>query len=291
MRSMTGYGERRFSSPGLRAKISIKSLNHRYFDWNYKGTPLGDAENRFRALAQRKLLRGRIEVAVDLDFLDPSSWEITINEALLEKVLATMEKASRRMGKAVSFSVDNIFRIPQVVEIRRRELSAEVKSFLERAFDETLDEVLKERRREGRDTARQVRRHLLSIRRSLRRIVNLARTQPLFIRKKLTQRMKELNGDLLLGGEKVEGEVAYLAQKADIAEEIVRLRSHIGAFKQWVREGQEEPVGRMLDFLSQEIAREANTINSKSQNIAITKESLVIKGEVESIRQHIQNIE
>jgi uncharacterized protein (TIGR00255 family) len=291
MRSMTGFGEKRFSWPGFRAKIGIKSLNHRFFDWNYKGAPLGDAENRLRALAQRKLLRGRIEVAVDLDFLDPSSWEIAINEALLEKVLATMEKACRRMGKTVSFSVDNIFRIPQVVEIRRRELTAEVKSFLERAFDETLDEVLKERRREGRETARQVRRHLLSIRRSLRRIVSLARTQPLFIREKLTQRMKDLNADVLIGGEKVEGEVAYLAQKADIAEEIVRLRSHIEAFEQWVREGQEEPVGRMLDFLSQEIAREANTINSKSQNIALTKESLVIKGEVESIRQHIQNIE
>jgi uncharacterized protein (TIGR00255 family) len=288
---MTGFGEKRFSWPGFRAKIGIKSLNHRFFDWNYKGTPLGDAENRLRALAQRKLLRGRIEVAVDLDFLDPSSWEIAINEALLEKVLATMEKASRRMGKTVTFSIDNIFRIPQVVEIRRRELTAEVKSFLEKAFDETLDEVLKERRREGRETARQVRRHLLSIRRSLRRIISLARTQPFFIREKLTQRMKELNGDVLIGGEKVEGEVAYLAQKADIAEEIVRLKSHINAFEQWVREGQAEPVGRMLDFLSQEIAREVNTINSKSQNIAITKESLVIKGEVESIRQHIQNIE
>jgi uncharacterized protein (TIGR00255 family) len=291
MRSMTGFGEKRFFRPGLRAKIGIKSLNHRFFDWNYKGTPLGDAENRLRALAQRKLLRGRIEVAVELDFLDPSSWEIVINEALLEKVLATMEKASRRMRKSVTFGIDNIFRIPQVVEIRRRELTAEVKSFLEKAFDETLDEVLKERRREGRETARQIRRHLLSIRRSLRRIAGLARTQPHLIREKLTQRMKDLNGDGFVGGEKVEGEVAYLAQKADIAEEVVRLRAHVDAFDQWVREGQEEPVGRMLDFLSQEIAREANTINSKSQNIAITKESLVIKGEVESIRQHIQNIE
>ena len=291
MRSMTGFGEKRFSRPGLRAKIGIKSLNHRFFDWNYKGTPLGETENRLRALAQRKLLRGRIEASVDLDFLDPSSWEIAINEALLEKVLATMEKASRRIGNPIHLAIDNIFRIPQVVEIRRRELTAEVKSFLEKAFDETLDEVLKERRREGRETARQIRRHLLLIRSSLRRIASLARTQPRLIREKLTQRMKELNGDGLIGGEKVEGEVAFLAQKADIAEEIVRLRSHIDAFDQWVREGQEEPAGRMLDFLSQEIAREANTINSKSQNIALTKESLVIKGEVESIRQHIQNIE
>ena len=291
MRSMTGFAEKRFSAPGLRIKISVKSLNHRFFDWNYKGTPLGDAENRLRALAQRRLLRGRIEAAVDIDFLDPSSWEVEINDALLEKVLGTMEKASRRMGKAVSFPLDSIFRIPQLVEIRRRELTPKVKSFLERAFDRTLDDVLKERRREGRETARQVRKHLFSIRRSLRTIMSLARTQPYLIREKLARRIKDLNGEACIEGERVEGEVAYLAQKADIAEEIARLKSHVDAFEQWVGEGQEEPVGRMLDFLAQEISREANTINSKSQNIAITKESLGIKGEVESIRQHIQNIE
>jgi uncharacterized protein (TIGR00255 family) len=291
MRSMTGFGEKRFSSPGLRIKISVKSLNHRYFDWSYKGTPLGDAENRLRALAQRKLLRGRVEASVEIDFLDPSSWEVEINDALLEKVLGTMDKAFRRMGKSVTFSVDSIFRLPQVVEIRRRELTPGVKSFLEKAFDKTLDEVLKERRREGRETACQVRRHLLSIRRSLRSIVTLARTQPHMIREKLARRIKDLNGDVPLEGERVAGEVAYLAQKADIAEEMVRLKSHLDAFARWVGEDQEEPVGRMLDFLAQEIAREANTINSKSQNIAITKESLAIKGEVESIRQHIQNIE
>jgi uncharacterized protein (TIGR00255 family) len=291
MRSMTGFGEKRFTAPGYRVKISIKSLNHRFFDWNYKGAPLGELENRLRALAQRKLLRGRIEAAIDLDFLDPSRWEIVVNEALLEKILATMDKASRRMGKTVSFSVDSIFRIPQVVEIRRKELNSEIRSFLEKAFDETLDKVLKERRREGGETARQVRRHLHSMKRSLRGIESLARKQPRLIQTRLAQRLKELNGNIPVEEERVAGEVAYLVQKADIAEEIMRLRSHIGAFEQWLGAEREEPVGKMLDFLSQEIVREANTVNSKSQNIVITKESLAIKGEVESIRQHIQNIE
>jgi uncharacterized protein (TIGR00255 family) len=291
MRSMTGFAERRFSAPGFRGKITIKSLNHRFFDWNYKGTPLGELENKLRARAQKKLLRGRIEAAVDLDFLDPARWEIVINEALLEKILTTMAKVSRRVGKSVSFSVDSIFRVPQVVEIRRKELTSETRSFLEKAFDQTLDQVLRERCREGRETARQVRRHLRSMKRSLRRIESLARTQPRVIRAKLAQRLRELNGNLPVEEERIAGEVAYLVQKADIAEEIMRLQSHIGAFEQRLEEEQEEPVGKMLDFLSQEIVREANTVNSKSQNIVITKESLAIKGEVESIRQHIQNIE
>lgn len=291
MRSMTGFGERRFKAPGFRAKISIKSLNHRYFDWNYKGAPLGELENRLRALAQRKLLRGRIEAAVDLDFLDPSSWEVLINEALLEKIMLTMEKVSRRMGKAVGISVDSLFRIPQAIEVRRKPLSREMRSFLEQAFDETLDQVLKERRREGRETTRRVRHHLRVMKQSLRRIENLAGKQPRLIKTKLTERLKEINRDLPLEEERIASEVAYLVQKADIAEEIMRLRSHIGSFELWLGEERKEPVGKMLDFLSQEIVREANTVNSKSQNIVITKESLVIKSEVESVRQHIQNME
>ena len=111
------------------------------------------------------------------------------------------------------------------------------------------------------------------------------------IRAKLAQRLKEFNGNLPVEEERIAGELAYLVQKADIAEEIMRLKSHIGAFEQWLEAEREEPVGKMLDFLSQEIVREANTINSKSQNIVITKESLAIKSEVETIRQHIQNIE
>ncbi|MEW5902124.1 MAG: YicC/YloC family endoribonuclease, partial [Acidobacteriota bacterium] len=135
---MTGYAEKSFTGPGLRVKVSIKSINHRFFDWNYKGAPLGELENRLREASQRKLQRGRIEAAVDLDFLDPAAWKISINEPLLEKILTTLEKASRRLGRAVNFSVDNIFRIPQVVELQRKELTPEEKSFLEKSFEETL---------------------------------------------------------------------------------------------------------------------------------------------------------
>lgn len=291
MKSMTGFGERRFMAPEFRAKISIKSLNHRFFDWNYRGAPLGELENRLRALAQRKLLRGRIETAIELDFLDPSRWEVILNESLLEKIVAAMEKISRRKGKAVNFTVDNIFRIPQVVEVRRKELTPGMRTFLEKAFDETLDIVLRERRREGRETARQVRRHLQTMKRSLRRVESLAGKQPRLLRARLAQRLKELNRNIPVEEEKIASELANLVQKADIAEEVIRLQSHVGAFEEWLRVEREEPVGKMLDFLSQEVVREANTINSKSQNIAITRESLVIKGEVESIRQHIQNIE
>jgi uncharacterized protein (TIGR00255 family) len=291
VRSMTGYGEGRFAAPGLQAKISVKSLNHRFFDWSYKGAPLGELETRLRMLAQKTLQRGRVEAAIELDFLDPADWEVVINEGLLEKILVTAQRAAQRMGESVHFSVDNLFRIPQIVELRRKDLSAPDRAFLEKSFEETLAEVVNGRLREGRETARQIRQHLRLIRRSLRQVEGLARTQPRFLRDKLKLRLKEIEGGPGVEESKVETEAAYLAQRADIAEEILRLRSHLDAFKQLLREEKEEPLGKMLDFLAQELSREANTINSKSQDIGIVKASLAIKGEVESIRQHIQNIE
>jgi len=291
VRSMTGYAGKDFAAAGLRAKITIKSLNHRYFDWSYKGAPLGELEGRLRTMAQMKLRRGRVEVSIDLLAFDPAGWEISINEALLEKILSTLERASRRMGKTAAFSVDNIFRIPQVVELRRKDPTAKETAFLERSFDRTLEEVLKQRRREGRETARRINGHLILIRQGLRRIEKKAKLQPLVLRSKLRERLKEMNGGLSLQEGKLEGEAALLAQRADIAEEILRLQSHLAAFEELTCLEREEPVGKMLDFLSQEISREVNTINSKSQDIGIVRASLAIKGEVESVRQHVQNIE
>jgi len=291
VRSMTGYSGRCFTSGGLRALIAIRSLNHRFFDWSYKGAPLGKLEGRLRKMAEKKLRRGRVEASVDLLSFDPGGWDIVINEGLLGKILVALEKASRRVGKAANFSVDNILRIPQVVELRRKPLSSSEMIFLERSFGRALDDLLQERRREGRETARRILRHLVQIERALRRIESRARVEPGLLRDKLKTRLKELSPEEKVEDARLETEAALLAQRADIAEEILRLRSHLETFKRLASRENDESIGKRLDFLSQEMAREVNTINSKSQQIEIIRASLAIKGEIESIRQHVQNIE
>ncbi len=288
---MTGFGERSFNSPTLRAKISIRSLNHRFLDWTYKGTPLGALENRLRLICQRKLHRGRIEVNLELSFEDPQSWELSINEGLLEKVLSSLERVSSRSGREVNLSLDNIFRIPQMAEIKRKDLSSKEVLFLEKSFEKTLEAVLKERMREGREIAKKIRQHVQNIQRMVKGIERLGRKQPYLLREKLRQRLQELTSEASFSEEKMAEEAAYLAQRYDLSEEILRLGSHLGSLEKLLSPRNEEPAGKMLDFIAQELHREANTINSKSQDIEITKASLAIKGEVESIRQHIQNIE
>jgi uncharacterized protein (TIGR00255 family) len=288
---MTGFAERNFASPALRLKISIKTLNHRFFDWSYKGVPLGEAESRLRAVCQKRIRRGRVEVYLDLVSLSPESWNFTLNDGLLEKILASLDRVSRRTGRRLDISLDSLFRVPQLVEVNRKALGPKETAFLERSFSRTLDDVLELRRREGRDTARQLRVHIASIRRFVSRIEAQFRRQPALLKAKIKKRLSDLNGGAPVSEGKLAEEASFLAQRYDLAEEIGRLKTHLDSFEAFLSPKVGEPVGRQLDFLAQELNREANTLASKSQDILITRESLAIKNELESMRQHVQNIE
>lgn len=288
---MTGFAEKSFTSGSLRLKISIKTLNHRFFDWSYKGTPVGDVENRLRILCQKTIRRGRVEVYLEMVSLGPESWSFRINEGLLEKILASFDRVARRTGRRLEISLDSIFRVPQLVELNRKGLSEAETRFLERSFLRTLDGVVRLRRKEGRETARQIRVHLGNIRWAIARIEARFRKQPARLQAKLKKRLSELDGSSAVSQGRLAEEASFLAQRYDLGEEIARLKTHLDTLQGLVSLRVAEPVGKRLDFLAQELYREANTLNSKSQDIRITKESLGIKNELETIRQHIQNIE
>jgi uncharacterized protein (TIGR00255 family) len=283
---MTGFAERNFASPTLRLKIGVKTLNHRYFDWSYKGAPLGEAESRIRALCQKRVRRGRIEVFVDLISLSPESWNFTLNEGLLEKIMVSLDRVSRRTGRRFEISLDSLFRVPQLVEVDRKALGPKEAAFLEKCFARTLDDVLVLRRREGQETARLLRIHLAAVRRFVRKAEAMFKRQPAMFRAKIRKRLADFNGGTPVPEGKLAEEASMLAQRYDLAEEIGRLKTHLDTF-----EGLLGPKDGQLDFLAQELNREANTLASKSQDVRITRECLAIKNELESIRQHVQNIE
>ncbi len=291
MRGMTGFAEKSYGARSLRIKISIKTLNHRFFDWSYKGTSIGETEASLRALCQKQIRRGRVEVFLDITSVDPESWEFSINEGLLEKILAALGRVSRRTEHRLEFPAESLFRIPHLVEIVRRKWTEQEIRFLIRSFEKTLTHVVRLRQREGRETAAQLKAHIRAIRSSALRIEQRFRKQPARIENKLKQRIRDLNHSSFLSEERLAEEVAFLTQRYDLAEEVSRLKAHLASLEGLVSSRMTEPRGKKMDFLAQELHREANTMNSKSQDIQITKESLAIKNEVESIRQHVQNIE
>ncbi len=288
---MTGFAERSFASPLLRVKIGIKTLNHRSFDWSSKGSALGEAESRLRNLCRRKIRRGRVEVHVELASLSPRSWELEINEGLLERIAGSLDRVSRKTGRRFDLSLEGLLRVPQLIEVRRKGLSREEIRFLERCFARTLEDVLRMRRREGLQTSRQIQAHLGRIRRSVARIEARFKRQPVLLRARLERRLRDLDAGASVPEDRLAGEASLLAQRYDLAEEIGRLKAHLDSLQGLLRPSRPGPAGKALDFLTQELSREANTLGSKSQDIRITKETLTIKNELESIRQHVQNIE
>lgn len=291
IRSMTGFAERRFDSDTLSARITIRALNHRYFDWSFRGSQMWGVESQFRALCQKMVHRGRVEVFLDLSVRDPERWQIRINENLLGKVLAALDRVSATSGRHFTLPVESLFNIPNLVEMREKELPREEVRFLEQSFEKALAELVRVRNREGRVLRKEILGPVKRIKRLLRHLETRARRQPSVIRKKLEERLMELGHQAALPEEKLLQEAAYLAQRFDMAEEIARLKSHLAYVEELCAPEREEPVGKKLDFVAQELYREANTINSKAQDIAIIQDSLAIKGEVESIRQQVQNLE
>jgi uncharacterized protein (TIGR00255 family) len=285
---MTGFAEKTFLSKSFSVKITIKTLNHRFFDWNFKGNQLSGIENRLRTLCQRELQRSRVDVHMELDFSDPKRWEIQVNENLLAEILSTLNSLS--VGSQTTFSLDNLFSIPHVVEIKRKQLNPQEQEFLEASFVKTLQELVRTRRREGRQLRTEILAHIRIVQKHLRHIERLGKRQPLLIKKKLKERLRELGKGAAISEEKIFEETAYMAQRYDLAEEIERLKSHLLHFQELINDKDPQPVGKKLDFVAQELFRETNTINSKAQDLEIIKRSLAVKGELESIRQQVQNL-
>jgi uncharacterized protein (TIGR00255 family) len=288
---MTGYAEMRFVHKSFSTKISIRSLNHRFLDWNYRGAPLGSIEDKLRNVCQQKLHRGRIEVLVDINFFGQDKWKFHINQDLLNKILSSLEKAAIVSRKHVTFSLENLLNTPHIVQIRRKDFTKGDVDFLEKCFEKTLSQLIKERAREGREIKKQLEVHAQKIKVLVIHVEKRAKKQPLLIKQKLMERLEDLKGGESFSESKLAEEASLLAQRYDLTEEIARLKSHTKYLKEQLDSKELEPVGKKLDFLAQEIYREANTLNSKAQDIDVIRKSLALKSEVESIRQQIQNIE
>lgn len=291
IQSMTGFAERFFNTKAFSLKITIKSLNHRFLDWNFRGQKLGELENRLRTLCQENISRGRIEIFLDIQISDPTRWEVRINEDLLAKILERLDRISGRVKRDIRFSIDHIFGIPHVIELDRKDLTSAEHDFIALCFDKTLKDLIRMRRQEGRRLKSDIMSHIKAVRQAVREIERLSLKQPRLIRRKLEDRIGELGKDADVPKEKIVEEAAYLAQRYDLSEEIERLKSHLAYVRELLFDSNPDPVGKKLDFVAQELFREANTINSKAQDFAIIQHSLTIKSELESIRQQVQNLE
>jgi uncharacterized protein (TIGR00255 family) len=296
---MTGYAQARLETPDLTIRVSVKSVNHRFLDLKMRLTEgLELYEPRLRQLVREHIHRGHVEMQVAAE--PRTAATIQINQELAKAYLRAAEVLRQETRAAADVDVVGLLRLPGVIaglgvatpqnEESQRQLGQSIEDCLNQALIK-LDEM---RRAEGAHLVDQLRSRLNKIEDESNEVRVLAeKLRPAFARR-LDARLKELLGGVSLDPTRLAQEAALLAERSDVSEELERLRSHVGQFGSLLQGAGE--MGKKLDFLLQEMNREANTLLSKtpgvdSEALAITALALEIKSDIEKLREQVQNIE
>ena len=291
---MTGFGRGAAAGENFSISVDLKTVNNRFLDVHLRASgDLSALENLIRRRIGEQLSRGRVDVNVAIDRTDEVGYEM--NRPLIAGFIAAMRQMQQQFALAGEPDVNVLARLPGAFQpVRNGAPSEEMAAALERALDGALAELNQMRAREGEALAAEMRARLGEIERHVPLIEAVAGELVESYRARLQRRISELLArDGLQVVELDQGrlaqEVAYLADRSDITEELARLRSHISQFREIIGAGGE--TGKRLDFLLQELNREANTVLSKSTDLAIKEAALAIKAEVEKLREQVQNVE
>ncbi|HOL13599.1 MAG TPA: YicC family protein [Bacillota bacterium] len=286
--SMTGYGQGSISNEKYTITVEMRSVNSRYLEIKFKLPSMwGELEERMRELISSKISRGRVEVSVFVSYAQTDA-KLNIDWQLLESVKEAHEKLSNTVGLAEPLSFTDLLAVEGVLTLEKpQEDLEEIWKDLSVALTEALDQLYNMRRAEGERLAEDITQRIEYIKKKTLELESLA---PLIV-KELYDRIKErvAEMDVALQEERLLQEVALIAEKMNVTEELVRLKSHCDGFLQIMQEN--NSVGRKLDFLLQEMNREINTTGSKSSNLTVSRNVVEIKSELEKIREQIQNIE
>ncbi|MCR5304570.1 MAG: YicC family protein [Lachnospiraceae bacterium] len=291
VRSMTGYGRAEVISGGKRLVLEIKSVNHRYLDMNVRmPRKFSMFEPKLRSLIGKYAVRGKIDVMVTCSDTEVLAGSLHYNKELASKYMYFITDIQRQLGVEGDVTAVDIARLPDVFTIEEEaEDENELWKLLEQAAKKAADAFIRSRETEGA----RLKEDLLEKVSALRGHVNYIDLQAPEIvenyRGELYARVQDMLKDTKMDENRILTEVAIFADKVAVDEEIVRLKSHMAAFEETLEAGGE--VGRKLDFLSQEMNRESNTILSKTNDVEISNRGIDLKTGIEKIREQIQNLE
>ncbi len=292
-KSMTGYGRGSAEGEGIRVEVEMKGVNHRFLDLKMKLPPeLASCEADLRAQVQRAVGRARLDVAFALLTTRPPTYRLDLNRDLIAAHLNGARALKKQFGLRGSVALESVLGLPGAVALRP-EATAHGNGLIrlaERALSEALRGYDAMRATEGERLAEALRGHLSAIGAEVETIEDAARALPEGYARRLRERVASLAGQTGLDELRLAQEVALLADRLDITEEVVRLRGHLEQVTAALAEAR-GPVGKTLDFVMQEMNREANTIASKAECLPISQAALRIKAQVEQIREQAQNLE
>lgn len=291
IKSMTGYGRSQKHLLNRDILLEIRSVNNRYFDYNVRLPRLyGYLEDKLKNLAQGCISRGKVEISLSMFNSDAADELIEVNETVAAGYLNAMRSANEALGLnddlrlSVLTRFQDIFNVKKVVEDEEAVWEA-----VKEVAEEALHNFVEMRMTEGEKMREDITDRLFLLESMVKRVETQSPNVTENYRNKLYTKMKELLEDSNIDEQRILLEAGIFSEKVAVDEETVRLKSHISQFRDLIES--DEPVGRKLDFLVQEMNRETNTIGSKAQDLEITRTVVEMKSEIEKIREQIQNIE
>jgi uncharacterized protein (TIGR00255 family) len=294
MRSMTGFAQGRFQFKAFSLFVSFKSYNNRYLEIGFKGNGAAAAgESLVKEMMKGRLQRGKVEIVFDLFRHGSGRWNVRLNVALVEQIMRRLAPLREKYGPGPGLPLDSLLKLPMVFHVDHEEerLSPREQAAVRRAAAKVFAAFLESRRQEGRCIQRDL---LASIARVEAGIKVIRAREKEFERdvfQSYRKRIEKFVGGLPLDERRIVQEAAISADKASIAEELNRLRTHAQRLKSLLRNTRIATQGREADFLSQEMQRETHTIAAKTGSLDIHQQILLIRREIEKIRQQVQNIE
>jgi uncharacterized protein (TIGR00255 family) len=289
---MTGYGRGQSGTNGAQFSVELNSVNRKQSDVTVTlPRELAELEPRVRDVINSAISRGRLNVVVAYHTGSASAQKAAIDTTLARTYYRAMQDLQKDLGASGEISIDTILRAPGVVRVPEEQITVEAAwPDIEAALREALKDLIAMREREGKNLAKDLIKRLKIVRQSLRKIRQLQPNVLKKYRQSLHERITKAGIDLPIDDERLVKEVIFFADKSDITEELTRLESHFAQFAHHLLK-KSEPVGRTLDFMTQEISREFNTLGAKANDVEISQHVVTCKSEMEKIREQIQNIE
>lgn len=291
MKSMTGYGTAEAMYGGKKITVEIKSVNSRYSDVSVKTPRLYSfLEAPLKKAVANYTSRGKIDVYINIDSSEDESKAVSVNVNLAREYADAIEKIAEETGTSGEVNAVTLARLPDVLAISAEDEDAEeMTKVVLSAFDEAGKMYVKMREDEGYNMLLVLEEHLNQIEKTVKIIKENAPAIVTAYREKIEARMKEIMGSVPYDEARLLTEVALFADKVNVDEEIARLESHIDQMREMFKA--EEPIGRKMDFLIQEMNREINTTGSKCNNLSVARNVIDVKADIEKLREQVQNIE
>jgi len=287
---MTGYGVGKIKKADKECLVEIKTLNNKYCDINVKNSiqSLG-IEQKIEKLIKEKIFRGKVNVLIKVESYSPEEEKVILNEGLFNSYYEALKTLKEKYKFKDEINIDSVFRFKDIFQVVKEEETGKMWPLIEVAANKALDSLLKMRGREGRILINDIKKRIKKIKKLMDKIKKHSKLSLQDYKNNFLIKIKELTDSLDVDEGRIELEAAIFAEKSDITEEIIRTKSHLTQLDDLLDSN--EPIGRKMDFIVQEINREINTIGSKNNDLEVTSLVILAKSELEKIREQARNIE